>query len=240
MAYPVNLAQLITRVLQRTNLEGYYGAESFITPGEMTDAINASIADWYDMIRLTTFGGQYYRSSAPINPPTGLTIPQQQIYSLPPDFLSMLSVDVYLSTTWKLKARPYQEEDSAMFSGPNIPAGWSYSTTVWYQLQGANIAFLPIPSGAYNVTLNYTPVAPQLSLNGGQLDSVNSWDEFIVLDVSAKMLLKDGQLDTRQAILAEREAQRQRIEGAAGERDQGGAEVVHDVVGRGGWSGSSY
>ena len=64
------------------------------------------------------------------------------------------------------------------------------------------------------------------------LDSINGWDEAIVLRAARTLLLKNGdaaitEIQQLTGVLAEEEA---RIRTAAGVRDRNRAEVVHDVV----------
>lgn len=110
----------------------------------------------------------------------------------------------------------------------------------------AQIAF----GGVSSVTLatagsGYT-TAPTIAFTGGggsgaaatcapvlTIDSINGWDEAIVLRAARTLLLKDGdaaatEIQQLSAVLAEEEA---RIRTAAGARDRNRAEVVHDVAG---------
>lgn len=295
MAYPVSLSTLTTRAQQRSNLEG---ATGFITVAEWTDMLNQSINDWYDLVRLTTWGGQFYRAQYSL---PGGTLPNVGAYLLPPDFLSSISVDCFVTPNMVLSARPFQEENRNMFRW--YPVGWLFDKPIFYQLQGPNLVFIPVPQSVFTVQINYVPVAPQLSapltvtamtglgvspivvtvastagLVQGQsvavagavgntaangtwslgtvtpttaqllgttgngafaaggctltplLDSINGWDEWIVLDSAIKALTKDGQLDVIPQLEARQEAQAERIRKGAVSRDQGAAEVVHDVT----------
>ena len=232
MSYPVTLSQLRTRVLQRACLEG---ASEFLPPAELTDMINQSLTEWYDLVRLTTFGGQYYRASFSFN-----TVSGHQVYPLPPDFLSLISGDVYISTTWRVCMKPYQEEDRNSLTGPALIVGW-FGPQVWYQLQGGNISFLSSPNASYQVTLNYTPTCPILATPDDSFDSVNGWEEFVVIKAAIKALFKDGQFEAIAALRPDLEEQRQRILQGAPSRDDGEAETVHDLQGSTtvgyGWSG---
>jgi hypothetical protein len=225
VAYQVSLNTLIQRALQRSNLEGAsLGSNPFLSPSELADMVNQSIADWYDMVRLTTWGGQFYRSVFAL---PGGTSPGVSVYPLPGDFLSMISVDVFITPNMVLNARPFQEENRNMFRW--YPVGWLYDQPIFYQVWGNNISFIPSPQSVFTVSLNYVPTAPVLAGNA-QLDGINGWEEWIVLDVAIKALVKDGQLDIIPALEGMREAQAARIRAGAVARDQGAAEVVHDVT----------
>lgn len=232
MAYPVSLATLVQRVRQRANFEN---ANSFLPDVELIDDINQSIAKWYDEVRGTTWGGQYFRSQFPfftapgttnqvpfVNPPPG------SYYPLPPDFLSVTSVDVAISpSTFIITCKAMPEERRNAYRV--WPVGWLFNTTVYYQIWGQNIVFFPVPEAAYQVQLNYVPVAPQLTGPNSTLDSINGWEEFVVLDAAIKVLIKDRQGDMVAILQGRLEEERQRIRAMAPRRDMNQAEGVHEI-----------
>ncbi len=241
MAYLVTLPTLITRVAQAGNWESSTsGGLAFMNNAELTDKINQSLAKWYDMVRLTTWGGQYFRKTVTFN-----TVGNQSFYDFASvnmtDFLDMISVDVYAGGpgATKITCKPYPEEMRNVFQF--FPVGLLLTWPSFYQLQGngsssspgqtggPGINFIPEPPGSYQIGCNYTPVAPVVSGMQG-FDSINGWDEWIVWDVAVKCALKDRQFDLAGEFRTEREIEKQRIMGAAANRDRGGAEVVHDVT----------
>lgn len=222
MAYLVTLATLSERVLQRANLEG---ASAFIKPYELTDLINGSIAEWCDEVRGTTWNGTYTRSDYTFD-----TERDTQAYDLPFDFLSLISVDVFIAPNSPvITAQPYQEEQRNAFRNLPLMYAWGFARPIYYQVQGTNISFIPVPQGAYQVTVNYVPVAPQLEDPADTIDCINGWEEFIVLDAAIKCLTKAGELETIPVLERALEKQRQRIRAMAPRRDQQGAERVHVV-----------
>jgi hypothetical protein len=228
LAYQVKLAALQSRILRTANLEG---AGAFIPPEELTDSINESIAEWVDEVRGTTWNGTYSRSSYTFTTnPSGTP---QQVYALPPDFLALLSVDVYVAGGSPVQATAYQEEQRNALRGYSITSGWSSASPVYYQLQAGNISFLPIPQGSYSVTLNYVPTAPTLSDPDDYIDSINGWEAFIVIDAAIKCLIKAGEDAAIPALEARLARQRERIRAMAPTRDQQTAERVHVVMNAG-------
>lgn len=227
MAYPVKLSALCIRTLQTANLEG---AGDFITPTELIDYVNGSIAEWVDEVRGTTWNGTYSRSKHTLT-----TTGSQQTYPLPPDFLTLLSVDVFVAgaNAPVISATAYQEEERNAFTNFPVMFGWGASNPIFYQIQDGDISFIPVPQGAYSVRLNYVPAAPVLSDPDDSIDSINGWEEFIILDAAIKCLTKAGELDMIQELKDRRERQRQRIKALAPRRDQQTAERVHAVVNRG-------
>ena len=213
------------RTRQRANIEG---ATALFPDTEVQDHINQSIAKWYDEVRGSTWGGQYYRSFYTFN-----TTPSQSAtpfpFPLPQDFLSMISVDIALAQNTVISARPFQEEQRNYYRGVYPIMGWFYATNIFYQIWGQNIYFTPGPQSVTPVTLNYCPVAPRLFRPLDTLDSINGWEEFIVLDSAIKCLIKDGQTDMIQVLQGRLEEEKERIRANAPRRDMSQAENVHQV-----------
>ena len=230
MAYPVSLISLLQSVRQRTNLEG---AVQFITDQELTTYINGSLADWYDEVRGTTWGGQYYRSvfpfqttatslyNGPQNPPPGSS------YPLPQDFVSLTSVDVFLSPNLVLTCRAFQEEQRNMFRW--YPVGWLFDQPIFYQIWGQQIVFVPAPQSTFNVQINYVPTAPQLFNPQDAFDSINGWEEYVILDAAIKCLLKVGRVEIIANFEQRKADQKERMRAMAPRRDMQTAEVVHEI-----------
>lgn len=112
---------------------------------------------------------------------------------------------------------------------------WAVGYPLLYQLQGNSISFIPQPLGSTSVQVNYVPTPPVLVNDNDPFDSINAWDEWIVLDSAIKALTKDGQLDIIALLKAERAEWEQAIRAAIPSRDQTGVEKVHEVFG---WFGS--
>ena len=229
MSYTVTLGTLLARVRQRSNLEGT-GVGGFLPDSELIDYVNASIASWYDLVRGSTWGGQYFRGTWNLT-----TAPNVSSYALPVNCASVISVDGQLAPSLTpISCLAYQEEQRNWFRLLQL-YGWFVNQAVWYQLQGGNINFAPVPQSAFAITINYVPTAPVLSqFQNDTLDSINGWDEWIVLDAAIKCLVKDGQLDIIQELKAERELERARIAAMAPQRDLNQSEGVHET---GRWTG---
>ena len=157
MANPVQLGTLITRGRQRTNTEGdLFG----ITDYEWTDNINGSLAtEVYDLCRQAV-GENYYRKPYKFN-----TAGNVSAYDLPGDFLSLMSIDIYLAgqspgSTWKINARRYTESERNLYQG--VPLGWYTGAMVMYTTTGQQITFQQPAIQGWTVGLNYVPIAPQL------------------------------------------------------------------------------
>jgi hypothetical protein len=226
---------LILRAKQRAALES--ASEAF-PDSECLQLANASISKWWDLVRLTTWGGQYSRKTQSIT-----LDPNVPFYALADDFAALLSVDVFITTGESpvvASAKPYQEEQRNAFKfWPTIA---NQRAPVFYQLQtqyDANgnpvrgINFIPNPSPAGQVGVNYVRIAPSLVTGDDEIDTINGWEEWIVCDMAIKMLTKDGQWDAIREIRAQRAEEEDRIKQAAPAADTTMPEITHDVEGNG-------
>jgi hypothetical protein len=220
VSYPVTLSTLIQRVRQRSNLEG---AVAFLPDSEVIDNLNLSLADWYDLVVGSTWGGTYYRVPWPIT-----TQGNVSSYPLAPNCYDVISVDCLLTGNQTISAQRYQEENRNIFK--QLPlVGWMWNQPCFYQLQGQNINFMPMPQSAFSVTVNYIPTAPVLSNYSDTLDSINGWEEYIVLDSAVKCLIKYGRADIIPMLEVRRQEQKARIVAAAPKRDLNQSEGVHET-----------
>ena len=229
MATPVSASTLMLRARRAANLEG---ATEFIPDDELLDYINTSYASWYDLVRLTTWGGQYFRSAWPI-----VTIQNQSLYALAPNTASVISVArIIAHNNQPVPILPYQEEQRGVFS-PSMVIGWTpVAGRVFYQLQNAaaigsaagGINFLPIPSGGYSINVNYAPTCPVMTNPASTINSINGWEEYIVLKAAIKCLGKTGNGAAIAMLQPQLNEERARIENAAAEMDLGN-EGVHET-----------
>lgn len=233
MAYPVKLETLMQKARQRANLETQPGStDDFISDEELISELNTSGAEWWDLVRTASWNGTMYRrrqnfqtvplvSSGFSNPPPGA------YYPLPQNFLHLISVDISISQTLVITAQPFQEEQRNMFKFYPIGA-WIWNQPIYYQIQEQNIVFIPGPIGTFNVQVNYCPTWSQLNQPEDTFDSINSWEEWIVLDTAIKILIKDGQMDMISVLMARLDKQTARIKAMVPKRDMQTAEMIHE------------
>lgn len=235
MAYPVDLETLMLKARQRANLEtGDAAADDFITDDELASEVNTSLAEWWDFIRATTFSGTLcrkrfpFQTTAAIQDTPPVSPPRGSYYPLPADFLHLISVDISVGQNLVLTAESLPEEKRNAFKFYPVGA-WTQYDPIYYRLDAGNIVFFPPPPGQYNIQLNYCPTAPRLSRPDDSFDSINSWEEWIVLDVAIKMLIKDGQTDLIPMLVQMRDKQEARIKSLVPKRDMQTAEMIHET-----------
>jgi hypothetical protein len=203
----------------------------FVTDAEVTEYINYGLQRVYGKL-VKARVGNFFRSKQTIT-----TVNNTSAYALAADFFELLSVDVQLSTGSNpitICATEYTEAERNRFQW--YP-GWTYNLPVYFQLQGSNINFIPTPSGAFTVLLNYAPAFVPLAANGDQFDGVNGWEEYAVWYAVKTMLAKE-ESDVSVA-MSEMAALEQDINDQAADRDAGTAPRVIDVYEQDGgvWGG---
>lgn len=208
---------MIQSVRRRANIENQ---TAFIPDAEITEYLNAGLASLYDL--LVQAGGQpWFRNSYTITT-TGNT----SSYALPPDFYVMQSVDVQLGQGGipTISAKPYMEFERNRYK---YYPGWLYGTPIYYRLQGQTVAFVPPPSGAFNVVLNYYPAFVPL-VNGADLfDGASGWEEHAVWKAVADCKGK-GDEDPSYALGKVAELER-KIQSMAEQRDAGAPERMTET-----------
>lgn len=161
----VGLAQLALQVRQRLDLDGQenvFGGNttSNITDTEMTTYIQNSLCECFEHL-VQRFGDNYYFNTYTLTTTNGVST-----YPLPVDFLKILGVDIAVSASgnnW-LTILPFNIHQRNLYTygiTPVYPAvGWA---NLRYQLQGDNIAFIPIQSALPTTCrILYIPQPPLL------------------------------------------------------------------------------
>ena len=259
MASPVALGTLITRSKQRLNIEGDAG----ITDWEHTDNLNGSLAtEVYDLCRQAV-AENYFRKPYTFTTGNGV-----YAYDLPGDFLSLISIDVYLAGTtpngaWKINARRYNEEERNINQG--VPLGWYPGAMVLYSTTDGQITFQQPAISGWTVQLNYVKTAPKLG--GGPnmsapllpptpawpqgvptqpcnytdtWDDINGWSEIAVLDNARKCALKRNRLDMVQVLAMEKERLKAQVKSLLPLRNAG-EPLRPQIFGRSsGWGGGGF
>lgn len=207
MAKTVTLTNLILQVRERSD----HVNSNFVSDAELTRFINKSAEWFYDL--LTDAGVDYFTTTD-----TVATDGSTEAYNLPADFYKLRGVDYTLNGEATAM-------DKFVFLDRNRYVDRAPVTR--YRIVGDQIHFKPAPS-AQTITLWYDPVFTDLSAGGDTLDTVNGWDEFVILDSAIKVLDKEESDST--LLRAERDQHLQRIEDMKRDRDLGLPETVTDVT----------
>lgn len=220
MAASVTLAQLRTdaRLFADQRAAGA-GPTIFISDTELTRLVNLKIRELYDML-VEARGGDYYATEVVIP-----LVPGTSRYPLPADFYQLLSVTIEwapqrFELMWPVGTmRQRVPLQNWLTWGEHEPKG--------YKLRASQLEFLPVPTTAPNVRLQYAPAFVDLVADADAFDGINGWEKMAAVGVAIEMLAiekrNNGKLDQAYA------EQVQRIETMKSERDAEAAKEVVDV-----------
>lgn len=209
------LLQFKTRARQRADMEN----SDFVTDEELVTYINSSIAELHDLL-VGTFGPDYFVESYDFTSAANTTD-----YELPANFYKLKGVDVQLTGNAWYSLRPFnfnernrnQDVSWGLLSGPAIR----------YRLVGANMKFSPAPDANYPMRLWFIPLPDVLVNDDDSYNDINSYSEYVVVDVAIKMLQKE---ESDVSVLLQQKAElKRRIESMAANRDADQPESVSDI-----------
>lgn len=207
MGIQVSVTNLITYVRQRADIE----ESKFITDDEILGYLNHSYQKLYDILVKTY--EDYYVEDTEVTLVGGTSS-----YVLPTNFYKCLGVDLHTSGQ-KVTLKPFNFGERNKFQTNS----YEYYQ---YKVQGGQIKFIPMPTGSGTVTVWFVPVAPTLTMVSS-IDSINGYDEFVIVDAAIKCLQKE-ESDTTALQLEKQEAV-SRIQSSASNRDAGEPKTITDV-----------
>lgn len=214
MARTVTLADLRTRALELAHRENDDPDVGFVTTAEVNGMVNASLGQWHG----------YLAKAVPerFEAEDEITANGSASYPLPDDYYESIGVDYQLSDTTRAELR------RLMLNERN-----DYSTTpgaqaVAYRVKGNVVVLLPTPdSGTYYHV--YVTAAPVLEDDADAIDGVNGWEEWVVYDVTVKILMKEQSTEAAAQFIVERDKIRAAMFVAAAEREAGQPSRVVDT-----------
>ena len=199
---------------------------STITQAEWYSMVNASAQELYGVLTstyedynvkqypVTLAGGNQAGNSFAVGPQTAV-----------PDFFQPRAMWLQLAnapTPYVTIPRLESLQERNLFTQPAIVPIYGSIPSRW-NLLGSQIEILPPNVAGNTYVLWYVPRLPKLVNGTDTIDqywlTVNGWDEFIVLDVAAKALIKEESLDTAQLCLMQKKELRDRILREAMPRD---------------------
>lgn len=213
----ITLAQLRLQARQRADME----SSNFVKDNELTNYINNSIAELHDLLC------EAFESEYNVQVTAAQTITSgQDSYDLPTDFYELKGVDIRLSNQTWINVDKFNfnrrnlVQDSFIWGAENL-------CYVQYRIVGNQLIFKPAPTGSAEYRLWYVPVATRLVDDADELDDLNAYSEYVIVDAAIKMLQKE-ESDVA-VLMAQKEALRKRIVDKASTRDAGQADVISDA-----------
>jgi hypothetical protein len=211
MASVVTLESLRDQSKQRSDMVN----SNFITTAEWNLMINASAAALYD--KLVAVAEDYYTEDSDI-----VYSDATSYLTLPADFYKLVAIDYQINGSWAPMQKYMFQNRWQYLNGQQAMSGIAR-----YRLVGSRVKFDPKPS-SQTVKLWYIPAFTKLVDDDDELDGVNGWEEYVIVDCAIKARIKE-ESDT---VELEREFARieARINAMAKDRDQGQPEKVTDVT----------
>lgn len=192
---------------------------NFVTDSEITSYINQSVAELYDLL-ITEFEDYY------IADPVIFTISNNATTQLlPTDFYKLRGLDFNLNG---LSEDGWTNVDQFNFNERNLHKRCAVGSNVQrYRLMGNKLILSPVGYTNGNYRLWYIPQAPKLVASSDELDVVNGWEEYVIVDAAIKCLQKE---ESDVSVLAlQKSALIKRIQDSAANRDAGSPGTITDV-----------
>lgn len=178
MAATVTLVEVRTKSLQRMAME--YSDQ--LTIPELNTYINDSGAELHDHL-VSAYGEKYA-----LNEVQFASQANKSIYSLSadvgaPNFYQLHGLDVLQGSYWTPVGEfKLAERERFQYPGAANCYAWRF--------QGANLVIAPTPKAVVQFKLYYAPVWTKLVADTDSFDTIDSWDEYMVVDVAIKGLTK--------------------------------------------------
>lgn len=217
MPKTVTLSSLRDQAKQRADMV----YSSFLLDAEWNQNINNSWYELYDLL-IGAYGNDYYTSTQTISIISGTSS-----YALPANHYKTLGVDYVVSSTEKYPLDRYTLRDRNRNN--NSFSRRAYSPDYQYRISGGNIVIMPTPNVSGTLEHLYIPVAVTMTSDSDEIDGVNGFEEFIVVDAAIKALQKEESDVT--VLLQQKAYLIKRLEEMAEDRDAGDPERVTDVSG---------
>src|SRR5678816_1841308 len=183
MPSTVTLGAMRNAARTRANQETLDQANAFVTDAELNGIVNNGVRHVYRLLVRARSG--YYRADPP---QTITTTNGTSAYSLASDFMELISVDWQFSASDVVAVYPYEEAERNRFK---LTTGWQRTYPVAYQLQNGKINFIPTPTGASVVVVNYVPTFTNLVNDGDTFDGIAGYEEYAICKAASYLCTKD-------------------------------------------------
>jgi len=223
----VTLLQLRTDIAAQADI---VGGTARYTTAILNRFINQSIQRFRE--KLSSEGAQHYLVSTNGTLGIGATSPYPfyvlDLSAVSPSIVRTYGVDVTLNGNI-IKSISHVPFASRTDYGGSVVTG---EPRAWAHINTRKLAILPAPNHAYPYVAWYLPVLADLSADGDTFDGVAGWEDFIVWDVVARLIVRDQYMTAFQTASAyKNELWADILRNATRVTSAGGATVARDSMG---------
>lgn len=212
MARLITVGTIIEKARQRADQEN----SDLVSEPEAIGYVEDSYLHLYDI--LVSKNEDYYTEFT-----ADQTITSDEL-SLPDNFYKLVGVDVKDAGEYRT-LKPYMQNERNELSGIT-PFPWNNSY-MRYRLIKDKVKFIGKDNYSDTVRILYIPTPDELTSTVDEVDGVNGWEQYIIVDVARKMAMKEESYT--KGFEAELMKIEQRIEAMAEERDNSQSARVQDV-----------
>lgn len=212
------LAELRQLVRQRADMEN----SNFVSDAELNAYINSSYKELYDLL-VATFEDYYT-----LDPVEFTLSGSTHTYDLPANFYKLRGVDFKNSSSgseWST-VRPFVFTERNRVNNTFYGNLYSWDQRS-YRILGNKLVFYPQENAEGTYRIWYVPRTTELAGDTDELDGINGWEEYVVVDAAMKVLIKEE--SDIQPLVLQKEQMRKRIEDMAKDRDAGESDRIGDV-----------
>lgn len=227
MSRTVTVAGLMVQARQRADMPG---EDLVVDVGELDEYAMQSWTALYDMLVQTN--DHFFTKAVALNILGGVAT--YNVNTVAADFYKLDGIDIPVSGSFKYTAErcEFGERNDYSYPFPGYAAGLPSR----FALVGNLLTFYPTPSASAAATMWYTPAPPPLGVaTSTALDGYAGWEEWVVLDMAIKMLVKEDQLQKVQLLEAQKALVTQRILTMARRDVSGPSKVTRRRYRRGMW-----
>lgn len=202
------LAQLRTQIRYRTNQE----STTFVTDSELTDYINQSTRELYDL--LVAAYEDYFTTATSFTIAGGAS--------------TKTLTDIVAAGVYKVLGLDWQYETGLFETLPQWHFGdRNRDTRRSYRVIGGAIHILPTTLAPGTYKLWAIPYFTALSADGDVFDGISGWDEYVIVDASIKV--RDKAEEDPSVLIAQKGELLKRIQAMAQNRAAGEHQSIRDV-----------
>lgn len=191
--------------------------------GEVEYYINSSLGELYDIL-VVSEGIDRFLDAYQFNTSAG-----QHRYDLPVNFYKSAGLDIQISNKYYTLLQ-YNHSDRLLYQNATdqVVNGVPRNR---YRIVKGHLEILPAPESATSAILHYVPQLNKLVNSSDTVNNVivESWLEYVVVDVAVKLLEKDEDIERAALLKQTKQAIAQRIQASTG-RDLETPEVVPDAT----------